>query len=224
MAAQVEVDTLKRYASGARTAPPDVRARLFDASVNLGAGVELWRSEANGIAVRVLDVPELNDWRDLARPETWTRYRGAHEFSHPHLALVDVEAEDGPRYDVPLPVAEVPTWGAFVNGGCHGSRVAVFPRGGFVRVIDFAEPNKTADHLLPGEFLVANVDGKVRLCQQLGFYPRSGERRQLRVLPAWPSWAPQLPDSDHPGEDFEPFVREVGTVNVIRSGNIQPAA
>jgi len=234
-ASSIPYDTLVAYKKGRRTPPPDKIEAFYRAAVDakLGAEVKLGHigSDHGGVRVDVdvTSIPELD------QQQWWKGRDGWLNCPQPHLAYDD-------RFHV-RPLADVEEWfhlGRLVADGPDAVSIAVFPRAEWTRagsswlyaILDLARYHRE----ISGEFMVAHLreERKIRtsggklvkitpddlmLCQQMRYAPRSGPKRQFRIVPAWP-W-PTNNDESAYCLDFQPFEVALALLKPLYHGNLR---
>jgi hypothetical protein len=214
--------TLQAISQGVRRPSPSTRDALFDAIIALGGGVTVADYSSGKQRIIMQAVPELEQMRPKM-PEGWCGER------RPHEAHYDA------RFDTFDRQKGMP-WPQLVKSGeiAPGTRVVVFPRSVTVgrhirwvyRVIELkpAQSGKM-QAAFPHEFILTNRKGEIVLAQQVGFVPRAGKMRPLRVVPAWP-WASRDDErgwfSDWSSQEWEPFETTLGDVEPLAGGSLVP--
>lgn len=228
-ASRIPRDTLIAYRNGRRTPPPDKVEVLYRAASALGASVEQFRIEGNGIRVVAMTIPELN------RQVQWAGLDGWVNDPRPH------ESYRTPRFDIRslAGIGKWPDLDQLIATSPDSIAVATFPSAArwddstgvswSCAILDLKRYHRD----LSGEFVVARLrqeravpgapakiaPNDLILCQQIRYAPRLKTERRFRVVPAWP-WPTSRSGSCF---EFEPFVVKLEVLEALYHGNLRAA-
>ncbi len=187
------------------------------AALDLECAVKEREVQRGPLTVSVWDVPELQPFirADATKLKGWIGQSRAIDYCLRH----------GDRFEhVDVP-SGVPRWPQFVAGDLMApARVALFPKWladrWSYRIIEFLPKRSRAKW--SGEFIVIESEGRIRVAQQFGYFPRDGGDRVLHLQPAWPWNDDTLHGPIRLGEEWDRWARRalLRDVSPIRSGNL----